>query len=73
MKKITITATENEAIITLEYKGKTYTQKCISTPTGARYEGCTFHDENEIPDCIAEEIESFTAYNLMRSLQKARN
>ncbi len=72
MNKITITATSKEATIELQYKGKTYTQKCIPTSTGARYEGTTFHDENDLPDCIVDEVEGFVAYNLMRALEKAK-
>lgn len=72
MDTITITATRKEATIVLNYKGKTYTQKCIPTRSGARYEGCNFSDEPEIPDELADELEGFTSYNLMRVLERAR-
>ena len=72
MSKITITATSKEATIELQYNGKTYVQKCIPTKTGARYEGCSFSDETDLPDDLVEELEGFVAYNLMRALQKAK-
>lgn len=72
INSITITATAQGAKIELIYKGIVYKQEVIPTDTGARHTGCCFHDENQLPDCIVEELESFTAYNLMRALQKAR-
>jgi hypothetical protein len=71
MNTIKITATSKGATIELNYKGKTYTQKCIPTSTGARYEGVRFSDETDLPDDLVEELEGFTAYNLMRALEKA--
>lgn len=70
MNKITITATSKEAIIEVQYNGTTYTQKTIPTNSGAKTEGCSFHDQTDLPDCIIDEVSGFTAYNLMRALQK---
>jgi hypothetical protein len=72
MNTITITATSKGATIELNYKGKTYTQKCIPTSSGARYEGCSFSDETDLPDDLVEELEGFIAYNLMRALKKSK-
>jgi len=72
MNKIIITATSNGATVELQYKGKTYVQKCIPTNTGARYEGCSFSDETDLPNELVEELEGFVSYDLMRALQKAK-
>lgn len=66
---ITITATAEGAEIKLEYNRKTYIQKLIPTSTGARYEGYTFSNSEEIPEDILDELQSLTAYNLHNCLR----
>lgn len=72
MNQITIIATAKGATVQLDYNGKTFIKKCIPTPSGARYEGVSFQTEDGIPEHIAEELDGFVAYNLMRVLERVK-
>lgn len=68
MKKVTIEITENQWTVTVQKDEKTFIEKHVATPTGAKSIEGNFENESEISDELYEALSGLANYDIMRAL-----
>ena len=68
MKKVTIEITENQWTVTVQKDEKTFIEKHVATPTGAKSIEGNFEDESEISEDLYDALSGFANYDIMCAL-----
>ena len=68
MKKVTIEITEKGWTVSVHKDEKTFIEKHVVTPTGAKSIEGNFEDEPEISEELYDALSGFANYDIMRAL-----
>ena len=68
MKKVTIEITEKGWTVSVHKDEKTFIEKHVATPTGAKSIEGNFEDEPEISEELYDALSGFANYDIMRAL-----
>jgi len=68
--KITIEVTPDSYSREVEFEGKTYKEKFLRTPYGAKSAGPSIEYQPDLPDYVAENVDDM--YDLMQALKQGK-